>query len=146
MIDSRVTTTQLRIAEQARAIRERADDAVDLARGYANHAALAWATVRNRPGFGWPPEVRDLVSQAKGMLMERYDVGADDALALLKRLSDESKIPIAEVSRRLANRQRQVHRSRPIDHGKTNAGPRSLAHLSKDSAERRQMIREATRC
>ncbi|GAC69947.1 ANTAR domain-containing protein [Gordonia soli] len=42
---------------------------------------------------------RDLIGQAKGMLMERYDVDADEAFALVTRLSQESNTKVAEVAR-----------------------------------------------
>ncbi|QNI07303.1 GAF and ANTAR domain-containing protein [Mycobacterium kubicae] len=118
-------------------------DAVDIARFYAIQAALAWATARTKEQFRRALGSRDVIGQAKGILMERYDVTADDAFALLKRLSEESKIPVAEVSRRMASKQHGPHTVAPAH---TTAGSPRLAHLGRDIAERRQMIRDATRC
>ena len=49
---------------------------------------------------------RDIIGQAKGMLMERFGVDAVDAFELLKRLSQESNMKLAQVAQNiLATRQ-----------------------------------------
>ena len=44
---------------------------------------------------------RDIIGQAKGMLMERSDVDAVAAFALLTRLSEESHRPVVVVAKEL---------------------------------------------
>ncbi|WP_081292948.1 ANTAR domain-containing protein [Mycobacterium colombiense] len=46
-------------------------------------------------------ESRDIIGQAKGMLMERFDVDAAAAFDLLVRLSQTSNTPLAELARKL---------------------------------------------
>jgi ANTAR domain/GAF domain len=68
---------------------------------YATHAALAWnASLRNIQ-FRDALASRDIIGQAKGMLMERHQINAEEAFDLLRRLSQESNTPVAELSRRL---------------------------------------------
>jgi hypothetical protein len=46
-------------------------------------------------------ETRDTIGQAKGMLMERFNVDAAAAFKLLTRLSQESNVRLADIARRL---------------------------------------------
>lgn len=48
-------------------------------------------------------ETRDVIGQAKGMLMERFDVDAAGAFDLLVRLSQTSNTPVAEIADKLVN-------------------------------------------
>jgi AmiR/NasT family two-component response regulator len=53
-------------------------------------------------------ETRDMIGQAKGMLMERFHVDAAAAFKLLTRLSQESNVRLAEIARRLVELDRPV--------------------------------------
>ena len=46
-------------------------------------------------------ESRDIIGQAKGMLMERFHVDAAAAFDLLVSLSQRSNIPLADIARKL---------------------------------------------
>jgi hypothetical protein len=46
-------------------------------------------------------ETRDIIGQAKGMIMERYNISADQAFQLLKRLSQASNTKLVHVARQL---------------------------------------------
>ncbi len=46
-------------------------------------------------------ESRDLIGQAKGMLMERFDIDAASAFALLVRLSQDSNTRLAHIAQKL---------------------------------------------
>ncbi len=46
---------------------------------------------------------RDLIGQAKGMLMQRFDIGSQQAFELLSRLSQEDNIKLRAVAERLLN-------------------------------------------
>lgn len=81
------------------------DDAVELGLVLATHAALAWHMVRRDEQFRSALASRDVIGQAKGMLMERFDLDAVQAFELLKRLSQHSNTPLFGVARRLVGRQ-----------------------------------------
>ena len=44
---------------------------------------------------------RDMIGQAKGMLMERFNIDADRAFGLLTRLSQETNTRVEEIARNL---------------------------------------------
>ena len=44
---------------------------------------------------------RDLIGQAKGMLMERFTIDAVAAFELLRRLSQDTNTPLVEVARQV---------------------------------------------
>lgn len=46
-------------------------------------------------------ETRDIIGQAKGVLMERFDIDAKEAFRLLVRLSQTSNTPVAELADKL---------------------------------------------
>ncbi len=56
---------------------------------------------------------RDIIGQAKGMLMERYDIDANSAFQLLVKLSQESNTKVADVAQHLVDID---HPSTPADH------------------------------
>lgn len=69
---------------------------------YATHAALAWGALRRDIQFRDALASRDIIGQAKGILMERHQINAEEAFNRLRRLSQESNTPVAELSRRIA--------------------------------------------
>lgn len=79
------------------------DDAVELGLTLATHAALAWHMVRRDEQFRSALASRDVIGQAKGMLMERFDIDALQAFELLKHLSQSSNVPLAEVAQELVS-------------------------------------------
>jgi len=44
---------------------------------------------------------RDMIGQAKGMLMERFNIDADRAFGLLTRLSQETDTRVESIARNL---------------------------------------------
>lgn len=95
---------------------------IDLGRSSVLQVAeLAWNSMRRefqiRPVSG----SRDVVGEARGVLSDRFDITADAALALVKRLAARSDSSVDEVSRHLVK--------------------------GAESTElKRQLIREGTRC
>lgn len=77
------------------------DEAVELGLIFATHTALAWKLVRREQQFRSALGSRDIIGQAKGMLMERFKLDAVQAFELLKRLSQNSNTPVAAVARKL---------------------------------------------
>jgi hypothetical protein len=70
---------------------------------YATHAALAWDSARRDDQFHSALASRDVIGQAKGMLMERFGVDAISAFELLRKLSQESNTRLADLARRIVD-------------------------------------------
>ena len=68
----------------------------------ATHAALALGTAAHVAQLEQALANRDLIGQAKGILMERDRIGADDAFRRLVRTSQATNVKVVEVARRLA--------------------------------------------
>jgi transcriptional regulator with GAF, ATPase, and Fis domain len=73
------------------------------------HAAIAFSAARRIEQFRSALASRDLIGQAKGIIMERYKVNAVAAFTLLLKLSQNTNTPLHEVARRL------VHADYPAD-------------------------------
>lgn len=76
-------------------------EAQELAFIAATHVAMAWMTLRRDQQFRSALASRDIIGQAKGILMERYDIDAIAAFQLLARLSQTSNIKLVDVAQRL---------------------------------------------
>ncbi|MGV0625436.1 GAF and ANTAR domain-containing protein [Mycolicibacter minnesotensis] len=79
------------------------DEAVEVGLTLATHAALAWHMVRRDEQFRSALASRDVIGQAKGMLMERFSIDAVRAFELLKRLSQTSNTPLAEIAQQVVS-------------------------------------------
>ena len=75
--------------------------AEDIGVVYATHAALAWNTIKKDQQFSSALANRDVIGQAKGILMERFDIDALAAFDLLKKLSQESNTKLVEIARQI---------------------------------------------
>lgn len=73
-------------------------DAVEAGLIVATHAALAWNLLRRDQQFRSALASRDIIGQAKGMLMERFKIDAVQAFEVLKRLSQNSNTPLVDVA------------------------------------------------
>jgi hypothetical protein len=88
------------------------DDALQVGLAFATLLALAWDILQRDKQFRSALASRDVIGQAKGILMERFGTDADSAFDLLKRLSQASNTPLTEVVDRLVHsdcRPRQPH-------------------------------------
>ncbi|MFG1644271.1 GAF and ANTAR domain-containing protein [Amycolatopsis sp. NPDC049252] len=99
-------------ARRGEAFDERARDAALL---LATHASLALAGVTARTRAGLQAEnlrravdSRDVIGQAKGILMQRRGIDADEAFDLLRRTSQELNVKLAELAGTLAARHREI--------------------------------------
>lgn len=72
-------------------------DDVDVARLFAGHGAIALTNARSEDGLLQALDTRTLIGQAQGILMERFDLEADQAFAVLRRYSQESDRRIGEI-------------------------------------------------
>jgi transcriptional regulator with GAF, ATPase, and Fis domain len=82
------------------------NDAAEMGLILASHVALAWNVLRRDEQFRSALASRDIIGQAKGMVMERFKIDAVQAFELLKRLSQSSNTPLAVVARRLIDSER----------------------------------------
>jgi len=87
-------------AEPARAFD---DESVELGLVFAAHTTVAWNMMRRQEQFSSALASRDLIGQAKGILMERFGINALAAFELLRRLSQESNTRLADIARRLVD-------------------------------------------
>jgi GAF domain-containing protein len=75
----------------------------------ATHAALAAETARREGRFQLALANRDVIGQAKGILMSRLGIDALDAFGLLKRLSENQNLKLVEVARQVVARGDVLH-------------------------------------
>ena len=75
------------------------DDAV--AHILARHASIAVAVAREEASLRQAVDARKLVGQAQGILMERFNVDADRAFAILRRYSQDNNVKLRDVAQRL---------------------------------------------
>jgi transcriptional regulator with GAF, ATPase, and Fis domain len=65
---------------------------------FASHAAVAFAAIQKHDKLALESTTRDLISQAKGILVERYKVTGHQAFALLVRASTRQGSSLREVA------------------------------------------------
>jgi len=70
---------------------------------FAAHAAVAMAGARKEEDLTAAVSTRDLIGQAKGILMERHRLTADQAFALLVRASQRTNTKLTDIARNLAD-------------------------------------------
>lgn len=68
---------------------------------FAGHAAIALSTAQERRHLGEAVQTRDLIGQAKGILMERHGLDADQAFAALTRVSQLTNTKLRELAEQL---------------------------------------------
>jgi GAF domain-containing protein len=72
---------------------------------FASHSSVAWNAARRDEQFKRALTSRDVIGQAKGMLMERYGVNAIQAFDLLRKLSQDSNTPLIQIAADLIEKQ-----------------------------------------
>ena len=68
---------------------------------FASHAAVAMVGAQREQGLTHAASVRDLIGQAKGILMERHKITDDRAFHLLVGASQRSNVKLVDVARYL---------------------------------------------
>lgn len=68
---------------------------------FAAHSSVAWNAARRDEQFKRALASRDTIGQAKGMIMERYGVNAVQAFEVLRKLSQDSNVPLVQVASEL---------------------------------------------
>lgn len=79
------------------------DESEHVGRMFAAHAAIAFSAARKQSVLARSIETRDLIGQAKGILMERHKVTADQAFALLVRVSQQQNIKLRDIADQLVH-------------------------------------------
>lgn len=77
------------------------DESLQVGLIVASLVALGWNILQQGKQFRTAMASRDIIGQAKGMLMERFGIDPVAAFELLKRLSQASNTPVVEVALRL---------------------------------------------
>jgi GAF domain-containing protein len=98
-LDDRCLGTLTLYAPEPAAFGER--DEADIAL-FATLAAIALAEAQRAEQLRAAIASRDLIGQAKGILMERYKISADAAFGVLTRTSQDENIKLAAVARQVA--------------------------------------------
>jgi GAF domain-containing protein len=78
-----------------------AEDSVLVGEIVAQHASVALIGVAAEDQFGAALHSRDIIGQAKGIIMERFKVDSTAAFGLLTRLSQDSNTKLVEIARHL---------------------------------------------
>ena len=77
-------------------------DATSVGLLFATHAAVALSGARREDQTRAALDTRDLIGQAKGILMERYRLTPDQAFSLLVRVSQHSHVKVRELAEQLS--------------------------------------------
>jgi hypothetical protein len=70
---------------------------------FVSHAAVAMAGSQKQDQMTAALATRDLIGQAKGILMERYKIDAQKAFSLLTRASQHRNIKLRDLAAELAD-------------------------------------------
>ena len=80
------------------------DEALAVGSVFATHAAVALAGAQQDEQMYKALQSRDVIGQAKGILMAQQNVSADEAFDILRRASQRMNIKLREVAERVASR------------------------------------------
>ena len=81
---------------------------------FAAHAAIALAGARSQEQWRAAVDSRDIIGQAKGILMERFKITADQAFQVLAKASSESDLKVREVAELFAGPKAQSTIAAPV--------------------------------
>lgn len=79
---------------------------------HATHIALAWSMMRRQDQFRSALASRDIIGQAKGVIMERFDLDAVEAFELLTRLSQQSNTRVVDIAAALIDSEHPLKQRR----------------------------------
>lgn len=88
------------------------DESVELGGVFATHIALAWSMLRRQDQFRSALATRDIIGQAKGVIMERFNLDAIEAFELLTRLSQQSNTRLADIAKGLIDSEHPLKRDK----------------------------------
>jgi GAF domain-containing protein len=90
----------------SREVRRFEPDDVAEAVVFAQHASLALSSARRESNLVAALDSRHLIGQAQGILMERFDLDAAQAFAVLRRYSQDNNVKVRDVAAELAQHRR----------------------------------------
>lgn len=93
------------------------DESLEVGGVFATHVALAWSMMRRQDQFRSALASRDIIGQAKGVIMERFDLDAVEAFELLSRLSQDSNTKLIEIARSLIDTEHPLKRPHRAERG-----------------------------
>jgi GAF domain-containing protein len=93
------------------------DESLEIAGVFATHVALAWSMLRHQDQFRSALASRDVIGQAKGVVMERFNLDAVEAFELLSRVSQQSNIKLIEVATSLIDSEHPLKRRHQTERG-----------------------------
>jgi transcriptional regulator with GAF, ATPase, and Fis domain len=79
------------------------DSSEEVGRVFATHAAVALADAQKIEQLEHAVDSRDIIGQAKGILMERYKITADQAFQLLVSTSQRTHVKLRDIANHLAS-------------------------------------------
>lgn len=79
------------------------DESRRVAAAFATLGALAWSNVVRAQQFKDALNTRDIIGQAKGILIQRYELDDETSFKTLIELSQSMNTPLREVARRLVD-------------------------------------------
>jgi len=79
------------------------DESLDIGLVFASHAAVALAGAEYEQNLRAGMTNRDVIGQAKGILMERYKLTSEHAFGVLARVSQELNRKLVDVARELSD-------------------------------------------
>ncbi len=80
------------------------DEARQVGTLVATHAAIALIAAEHEDQLQSALATRDVIGQAKGVVMERYDVSATQAFEMMRTLSQDWQVTVAELAATIARR------------------------------------------
>lgn len=78
------------------------DESQDIGQMFAAHAAVAVAGAEHEENLRTAVSSRDVIGQAKGILMERHKITADQAFGVLARVSQELNRKLSDIAREVS--------------------------------------------
>ncbi|WP_139830869.1 GAF and ANTAR domain-containing protein [Mycobacterium paraense] len=93
------------------------DESLEIGGIFATHVALAWSIMRRQDQFRSALASRDVIGQAKGVIMERFNLDAVEAFELLARLSQQSNTKLIEIARSLIDSEHPLKRRNQAERG-----------------------------
>lgn len=79
------------------------EESQDIGHMFAAHAAVALAGAEHEENLRSAVSSRDVIGQAKGILMERHKLTADQAFAVLARVSQELNRKLVDIAREVSD-------------------------------------------
>ncbi|MBI2700367.1 GAF and ANTAR domain-containing protein [Mycobacterium gordonae] len=93
------------------------EESLELGLIYAAHTSLAWNVLHGQQHFHAALVSRDVIGQAKGILMERFQISAAAAFSMLRQLSQESNTKLVHIAEKVIQLERAGQASREAPSG-----------------------------